>query len=81
MPYILFFILSIGVCIYVHYFSDVVRDQTSKKKYPLELIVRDKWTCFKKLTNDKYFLKTMSQQEFNYCLLTKLQRIIIGRGI
>lgn len=30
------------------------------------------------LTNDKHFLKTIRQQEFDYCLSTKLLRIIFA---
>ena len=31
-------VFFLGVCIYVGYFFDVVRNQTSNKKYPLELM-------------------------------------------
>ena len=77
--------VSFGICIYIQYFFDALRNQTLNKNYLLELIKKRSkvhgmnMSCelALHLTNQKHFLKTICQNEFGYGLFTKLPKLIV----
>ena len=81
------FYSSFRACNFDQYFFDVVRNITSNKNYFLESIKRRSKVHEKNMyvnvvqisTKDKSFPKSISQEEFDYGLLTELPRTIATR--